>query len=135
MNHPHTAAYVFTPTEKRITKEINAKLEELAPLFMIQVRHISGHTVELSGAGFSEGEPLVLSPTIAKIRLLAEISGILSRWISFNFWEPPEVTLLSLPENRIERCALNFRKQLSQQAKAAAKAAALAAALKEQSSR
>ena len=132
MNHPIAATHGFTPPEKRITREINARLEGLAPLFMIHVRYINGHTVELSGAGFSEGEPLVLASKVAKVRLLAEICSILSRWISFNLWEPCEITLFSLPETRIERCAFNFRKQLAQQAKAAAKAAALAAALREQ---
>ena len=70
---------------------------------------------------------MVLEFELAKVRLLAEITSILSQWIPFNWWEPCDTTLLSLPENRIERCAFNFRKKLAQQAKAAAKAAALAA--------
>ena len=119
MSHSIIAAHGFIPPEKRITKELTARLEELAPLFMIQVRHISRQHVELSGTGFS-GDPLVLAPNIAKIRLLAEICSILSRWVSFNLWEPCEVTLFALAPNRIERCAFNFRKQLAQKAKSMA---------------
>lgn len=122
---PHeimTAGNGFTPTEQRITREIQAKLAELAPLFLIQVRVLSKDRVELSGVGFNEGVALELPAGIAKQRLLAELSGILARWIAFNFWEPPEITLFAVPASRIERCAFNWRKQLAQAAKAATKA-------------
>jgi len=117
----------FTPPERRLTKEITEQLEALAPLFMIQVKHLGKQKVELSGAGFSEGAPLVLPAQVAKVRLLAEVCSILARWVSFNLWEPCEITLFAVPTVRIERCAFNWRKQMAQQAKAAARAAALAA--------
>jgi hypothetical protein len=117
----------FTPPERRITKEITASLEALAPLFLIQVKHLPKQRVELSGAGFSEGAPLVLPAQLAKVRLLAEICSILARWVSFNLWEPCEITLFAVPALRIERCAFNWRKGLAQAAKAAARAAAIAA--------
>ncbi len=124
MPHPIHATHGFTPPEKRITKELASRLEELAPLFMIQVRHLNRQAVELSGSGLSENRPLVLVPHVAKVRLLAEICSILARWVSFNLWEPCEVTLFALPATRIERCAFNYRKQLAQQARALARAAA-----------
>ena len=117
------ASHGFTPPEKRITKEINAQLEALAPLFQIQVKHLAKNKVELSGPGFSGEAPLVLTPTIAKIRLLAELTSILARWIPFSLWEPCEVTLFAVAPSRIERCAYNFRKDLNKAAKAATKAA------------
>jgi hypothetical protein len=117
----------FTSPERRLTKEITASLEALAPLFLIQVKHLPKQRVELSGAGFSEGAALILPAPVAKVRLLAEICSILARWVSFNLWEPCEITLFAVQPSRIERCAFNWRKQLAQSAKAAARAAAAAA--------
>jgi len=126
MPYPIVATTGFTPPETRITQELNARLESLAPLFMIQVRYLNWQNVELSGPGLSEGDTLVLPPPTARVRLLAEICSILARWVSFNLWEPCEVTLFAVPPARIERYAFNWRKQLSQQAKATARSSSLA---------
>jgi hypothetical protein len=111
----------FANPEKRITRAIYAKLVAMAPLFHLEVRPVAGGKVELSGQGFSEGCALVMTPTEAKVRLLAEICSILSRWVPFNLWEPCEVTLLALPKSRIERYAQLYRKALQQEARALAR--------------
>lgn len=124
---PHLLKTTFAPPEQRITPAMRKHLEQLAPLFQIQLEHktIDGKLhVELSGPGFSESEPVLLNSGDATIRLLAEICGILTRWIPFNVWEPCEVTLFALPSERIERCAASFRKQLAQAQRQAEREAA-----------
>lgn len=122
---PHSLTTFVSP-ERRITSEMRKRLEQLAPLFLINIdRKIEEgqQMVELSGAGFSEGQPLVLNANDAPVRLLAEICSTLTRWIPFNLWEPCEVTLFALPPERIERCAATFRKQHAAQVRAMEKAA------------
>jgi hypothetical protein len=123
----HMISFPFVAPEQRLTSEMRQRLEELAPLFQIEVTTIQGENNSLrrlSGPGFSEPEPLVLSADEATIRLLAEICSILTRWVAFSPLEPCEVTLFALSHERLERCAGSFRKQLAQQARAAEEAAA-----------
>jgi len=134
---PHVTSLPSSAPERRLTPAMRKRLERLAPLFEIHVEHRieNGEALmELSGPGFSEGAPLVLSRAEGTVRLLAEICSILTRWIPFSLWEPCEVTLFALPHERIERCAASFRKQLAQQARAAERAAATRTALEALSS-
>jgi len=124
---PQSVLNNFSPPEIRLTAEMRERLEELAPLFEIELKtvlHEGRSCVELSGKGFSEGAPLLLSPSDAKIRLMAEICDKLCRWIPFSGWEPAETTLFALPPARIERCAVSFRKRLLAQTKLAERMAA-----------
>ena len=126
----------FVAPEKRITPAMRKRLEQLAPLFLIEIQHveIEGEAhVEFSGAGFSETGPVAIKAEDATVRLLAEICSILARWIPFSLWEPCEVTLFALPPERVERCAASFRKQIAQQQRAAQREAEKRAAEKAQS--
>lgn len=128
---PHTQSDTFVAPEQRLTAAMHKRLEQLAPLFYIQLdrRTVEGlELVEFSGEGFSEDAPLELESSEANVRLLAELCSILARWIPFSFWEPCEVTLFALPPERVERCAASFRKQLAKQQRELDRAAAAAEA-------
>jgi len=114
---PHTLKTTFVAPEKRITPAMRKRLEDLAPLFHIELNHkrVDGQAhIEISGKGFSEPEPVLLPASEATVRLLAEICSILTRWVPFNVWEPCEVTLFALPSERLQRCAATFRRQIAQ---------------------